>query len=161
MVEYLNQDLGFDEVRWSTLRKTSYDALLSFKGMPAKVLLPVGTNLFRLVPIAAGNVFDGVWWTPEHVFDEVRAQVNAASHGSGRLLRNYIAQDLALPSGSYQLSIVEIQLTRPVYVWTGIASELFNRPGGKEQIYLPNLGERGDRGQSLHARSTFTYQLSF
>jgi len=161
MADYLNQELGFDEVRWLTMRKTSYDALLSFRDMPSKVLLPVGTKLFRLVALAAGNEFDGVWWTPESVFNEVRMQVNSASHGSGRLLRNYIAQDLALPSGDFQLAVLEIQLTRPVYGWKGIASGLFGRPGGKEQIYLPNLGERGDRGQSLHARSNFSYWLRF
>ena len=161
MPQYLNQDLGFDEVRWATTRKTSYDALGAFDGPPLKVLLHPGTRLVRLVAMAAGNVFDGVWWMPQEVFTELRADVNSASHGSGRLLRNYIAQSMALPSGSYQLSAVEIELTQPVYGWTGKTKPLFSRPGGMDQVFLPNLGERGNRGTSLFAKQVFTYWLKF
>ena len=161
MPTYLNQDLGFDEVRWATMRKTSYDSRASFQGAPVKTLLPPGTRLFRLMYIANARPFDGVWWMPKSAFDELHNDANQAQHGGGRLLRNYIAQYMALPSGGFQLSIVEIELTTSVYAWVGHSSPLFGRPGGLEQVFLPNLPERGNPHTSLHARLVHTYGLKF
>ena len=39
MAGILNQDLGFDDVRWATMRKTSYDSGASFHG-PARPFIP-------------------------------------------------------------------------------------------------------------------------
>ncbi|MCX6622294.1 MAG: hypothetical protein NTY38_14745 [Acidobacteria bacterium] len=161
MAQYLNQELGFDEVRWATLRRTSYDSLNSFRGVPDKVLLPAGTVLFRLVPLATGRYFNEVWWMPRDVFDELRQDANQSSHGGGRLLRNYVAQYMALPSGDYQLSFVEIQLIQPVWAWVGQSAALFGRPGGMQQVFLPNLAERGDPGWSTNATLVHTYSLKF
>src|ERR1017187_7821096 len=55
MPQYLNQELNFDEVRWATMRKTSYDSMRSFRGAPEKTLLPVWTRLYRLVHIVTGK----------------------------------------------------------------------------------------------------------
>jgi hypothetical protein len=96
MSSYLNQELGFDEVRWTTTRRTSYDSRQSFQGAPRKVLLPPGTRLYR-VHLVNGNYFDGVWWMPRDVFDALRADANQAQHGGGRQFRNYVAQYMALP----------------------------------------------------------------
>ena len=160
--EYLlNQELDFDEVRWATMRKTSYDSRKSFEGNPRKILLPSGTLLYRLVYLPNGRYFEGVWWMPKAVFDELHEDANKAGHGTGRLFRNYVAQYLALPSGDFQLSVVEIQLTKSVYAWLGQSAELFNRPGGLEQVYLPNLAERGAPSFSLCARLVSTYWLRF
>jgi hypothetical protein len=158
---FLNQDLGFDEVRWATLRKTSYDSRLSFQGSPQKTLLPTGTNLFRLVNILTGTYFDSVWWIPAPVFRELHDDANRSAHGGGRLFRNYVAQYLALPSGNSQLCVVEIQLTTPVYAWVGHSSPLFDRPGGMEQVYLPNLSDRGSTKTRSHAGLVRTYWLKF
>jgi hypothetical protein len=87
--------------------------------------------------------------------------VNQAGHGGGRLFRNYVAQYMALPSGSYQLCVVEIELVQPVYAWGGPSSALFDRPGGMRQIFLPNLADRGDPRTSSHARLVHTYWLRF
>jgi hypothetical protein len=57
----LNQDLGFDEVRWATMKKTSYDSLRSFQGSPTKTRLFKGTALFRLVGLVGPRPFDGTW----------------------------------------------------------------------------------------------------
>ena len=81
MPQYLNQELGFDEVRWATMRKTSYDSSRSFQGAPEKTLLPVGTRLYRLVPIVTGKYFDEVWWMPRDVFEELHNDANKAGHG--------------------------------------------------------------------------------
>jgi hypothetical protein len=155
MPQYLNQELSFDEVRWATMRKTSYDSRRSFQGAPEKVLLPVGTRLYRMVPIVTGRYFDEIWWMPKSVFEELH------SHGGGRLFRNYVAQYLALPSGDFQLCFVEIELVQPVYAWEGLSSALFDRPGGMQQIYLPNLADRGEPRQSSQARLVHTYWLHF
>jgi hypothetical protein len=161
MPEYLNHEFGFDEVRWQTMRKTSYDSLPSFEGVPEKVLLPIGTILFRLAYLPTANNFDGAWWMPKDAFDQLKNTVNAAPHGSGRMLRNYVAEGLALPAAGFQLCVIEIELTRPVYAWRGPAAGLFDRPGGASQIYLPNLAERGDPRTSLHAKAVRTYWLKF
>src|SRR5579863_2150604 len=154
---YLNQDLGFDEVRWATMRKTSYDSLGAFQGNPDKELLPAKTHLYRLMPLANGSYYNSPWWMPETVFDEIRHDVNQASHGGGRLFRNYVAQHMALPSGSFQLSVVEIQLVNPVYAWVGFTAPLFGRPGGMGQVFLPNLAGRGSPRISSNAKLVRTY----
>jgi len=157
----LNQSLGFDEVRWATMRKTSYDTRLSFQGMPIKTLLPLGTKLFRLMRLAAGSYFDGVWWMPEAVFRELHETADRSTHGSGRLFRNYVTQAMALPVGDVQLCVAEIELTRGVYGWVGKSAPLFERPGGLEQVFLPNLAERGNPGSSVVAKVVRTYWLKF
>jgi hypothetical protein len=161
MGNYLNQELGFDEVRWATMRKTSYDSLQSFRWAPEKKLLPAGTLLFRLVPLTTGVYFDALWWMPASVFNELHDDANRSAHGGGRLFRNYVAQFMALPSGSRQLCVVEIELSRPVYAWVGHSAALFDRPGGMEQVYLPNLAERGNPRTSTDARLVRTYWLKF
>lgn len=161
MGRYLNQELGFDEVRWATMRRTSYDSRMSFQGTPQKKLLRPGTHLYRLVPLTTGVYFDSVWWMPEAVFSRLHDDANRGSHGSGRLLRNYIGQFMALPASSTQLCVVEIELTNPVYAWTGRSAPLFNRPGGVEQVFLPNLAERGNPRTSADARLVRTYWLKF
>ena len=161
MATYLNQELGFDEVRWATMRKTSYDSRASFQGAPDKKLLPAGTRLFRLVYMVNGSFFDGVWWMPKDAFEELHNDANRAEHGGGRLFRNYVAQYLALPSGSYQLCVIEVELTESVYAWIGASAPLFDRPGGLQQVFLPNLPSRGDPRTSLHARIVRTYWLKF
>jgi len=158
---YLNHELGFDEVRWAIMRKTSYDSRRSFRGVPQKTLLPPGLRLFRLVYILSGTYFDGVWWMPEAVFNELRADANQSRHGGGRLFRNYVAQYMALPSGTSQLCVVEIELRNSVYGWIGNSSGLFGRPGGMQQVFLPNLSDRGTPGVSSHARVVRTYWLRF
>jgi hypothetical protein len=161
MPTYLNQALGFDEVRWATLRKTSYDSRASFRGAPQKKLLPVRTRLYRLVPLLTGRYFDSVWWMPEAAFSELHDDANRSSHGGGRLFRNYVAEFMALPSGSSQLCVVEIELRNPVYAWVGRSAALFNRPGGMKQVFLPNLSERGNPRMSTNARLVRTYWLKF
>ncbi len=156
-MDYLNQSLGFDEVRWAIAQKTSYDSRLAFALSPCKKYLPVGMKLFRLLQLATGTYFNGVWWMPEPVFTELQHDAK----GSGRLFRNYVAQFMALPSGNSQLCVVEIELTKPVYGWVGKSSSLFGRPGGMEQVFLPNLQDRDYPRSSLHANVVRTYWLKF
>ncbi len=161
MGTYLNQRVGFDEVRWATMRKTSYDSRASFQGAPQKKLLQPGSRLYRLVPLAVGRYFDSIWWMPASVFAELHDDANRSSHGGGRLFRNYVAAFMALPSVGNQLCVVEIELTNFVYAWVGLSAWIFNRPGGMEQVFLPNLAERGDPRISPHARLVNTYWLKF
>jgi len=162
MATYLNEALGFNDVRWATGRKSSkYDALKSFQGPPKKTLLKPDTLLYRLVYITDGVYFDQVWWMPKCTFDELHNDANRSQHGGGRLFRNYVAQYMSLPSGSYQLSVVEIELTAGVYAWVGQSKPLFGRPGGMEQVFLPNLADRGEPRTSSCAKVVHTYWLKF
>jgi hypothetical protein len=92
---YLNQELGFDEVRWATMRKTSYDSRVSFQGSPSKVLLPAGTRLYRLVSMVNGGHFDSVWWIPEAVFWELHEDTNGSAHGGGQTSATEAARERA------------------------------------------------------------------
>jgi hypothetical protein len=161
MAIYLNQDISFDEVRWATMRKTSYDSRASFGSVPDKTLLSSGTRLYRLVYIANDRPFDGPWWIPKLVFEELRNDASGSQHGGGPLFRNYVAQYMALPSGSFQLCVLEIELTAIVYAWVGRSSPLFGRPGGMQQVFLPNLAESGEPRVSPYARLVHTYWLRF
>ena len=98
---------------------------------------------------------------PKCTFDELHDDANRSQHGGGRLFRNYVAQYMSLPSGDYQLSIVEIELTESVYAWVGLSKPLFGRPGGMEQVFLPNLANRGEPRTSACARVVRTYWLKF
>jgi hypothetical protein len=161
MRDWLNQNVGFDEVRWATMRGSSYDSRKSFRGAPTKLQLSPGTRLYRLVRLTTGRYFSDPWWMPQNVFKELHQDANQSKHGGGRLFRNYIGQYMALPSSETQLCVVEIELTDYVYAWVGHSSALFNRPGGMEQVFLPNLAERGSPGFSSHARVVHTYWLKF
>ncbi len=162
MTTHLNDALEFDAVRWSIGLETSkYDAAKSFQTPPQKTLLPPRTRLYRLVYIANGRYFDEVWWMPKRTFDELHEDANRSQHGGGRLFRNYIAQFMSLPSGSHQMSIVEIELTESVYAWIGKTAPLAGRPGGMEQVFLPNLADRGSPRTSAYARILHTYWLKF
>lgn len=125
------------------------------------VALPAGTRLFRLIRMAEGSYFDGVWWMPEAVFRELHEAASRPKHGGGRLFRNYVAEALSLPVGDVQLCVVEIELTQKVFGWVGKSSPLFERPGGMEQVFLPNLAERGNPRASVVAQVVHTYWLRF
>jgi hypothetical protein len=159
METHLNHATQFDEVRWATMRKTSYDSRLSFRGSPQKQLLAAGTKLYRLVPMVTGDYYYSPWWMPESTFTEIRKQANHSAHGGGRLFRNYVAQAMALRSGTTQLCVVEIRLNNPVYAWVGRTAALFDRPGGMEQVFLPNLADQGSPRTSSHAQLVRTYWL--
>jgi len=159
----LNQELGFDEVRWAPARKTSkYDARDSFEnGLAIKTLLYPGTRLYRLIHMPNGRYFEDLWWMPKPAFDRLLADAEAASHGGGRLFRNYVVQFVALPRGDFQLAVVEIELTKGAYGWVGAAAAFDVRPGGMQQIFLPNLAERGNPRVSRYARVVHTWWLRF
>ena len=161
MSQYLNHELGFDEVRWATMRKTSYDVKKSFEKVPEKIVLHEGTLLYRLIQFPTGKYFDAVWWMPKVVFDRIRNDTNRNPKGDGQVFREIAGRLLALPSASTQLGAVEIELVRPVYVWSGGAFGLFDNDGGVPQIYLPHLALPGDPQFSLHARVVRTYWLRF
>lgn len=94
-------------------------------------------------------------------FDELIADANRSQHGGGRLFRNYVAQYLSLPSGAFQLGVVEIELTANVYAWLGMSKPLFGKRGGMEQVFLPNLAVRGEPRRSAFAKIKNSYWLRF
>ncbi len=169
----LNQELGFDQVRWaiahSAHERTSYDTKKSFLGIPVKQRLEPPAKLFRLDYIAAGRQFLEVWWMREPVFQSLVAQAHRdpamfrQNAEAGHALPPVTSKPLKNPKGPIEvfdrLSATEIQLTQPVYAWVGIASKLFDKPGGLEQVFLPNLHERGNPGFSDHARIVRTYWI--
>ncbi|MEO7146135.1 MAG: hypothetical protein ABI165_21785 [Bryobacteraceae bacterium] len=151
----LNQEFGFDEVRWAISRATrSYDTKIAFLGAPVKTRLEPREVLFRLDSMAAGRQFLEVWRMREAVFRSLILQARSGSGG----LRSAAENGLALPSRE-RLSVTEIELIQPVCAWVGAANSLFGKPGGSEQVFLPNLYARGNPRTSSCAKLRRTYWI--
>lgn len=162
----LNQEFGFDEVRWAVSRRTSYDVGSGFTGTPRKSRLEAGAKLYRLDLLADGKHFLQVWWTPEEVYRKLLRQGEKTSEA----FRQRAEAALALPKPRTRplqgtpetldrLTVTEIELTQPVYAWTGMTRPLFGQPGGVGQVYLPNLCLSENPRFSAHARLVRTYLL--
>jgi hypothetical protein len=156
----LNEEYSFSDVRFlitsNPAYKRGYDAGKSFIGIPTKTRLDPGTPLFRLdFPVISG-FFGAPWWMGDRVFQTWMN--NTADATTLRREWQHQASMPKAPKGVRTL-IVEIQLTAPVYAWVGLATGLFNRPGGAEQIYLPNLAKGTGLNNSNVARIRRTYTL--
>ena len=152
----LNEAESFQDVRY-LINLGSDDFQLSFVGLPRKTLLPAGTALIRLdFPIVFG-VFMKVWW----VEPDVWRRIVQASDGSAASVRTECQRRLALPEASKNLrtQVFEIELTSAAFGWKGKTSALFGKPGGEEQVYLPNLSKGSGPYRSDFARLHYTYTL--
>jgi hypothetical protein len=155
----LNEELTFSDVRYLVSSKSGFskhrekftqvspDFGKSFDGFPDKVKLDAGVILARLdFEVLAGirGFFNSAWWLKEAAMREL---LDANSQDFAMLRREWQHRS-ALPKASkgIRTQIVEIQLTAPAYAWVGQASAMFDKPGGIEQVYLPNLA-RGTSGQ--------------
>lgn len=174
----LNENYEFVQVRYAISREAvgpdrrHYDVGDCFLGNPAKTRLPVGTRLYRLDAVPRGNTFVEVWWMGEPVFQKLVKD----SGGKVERLLESARSGLALPD-SEKLGGTVIQLTEESWGWVGLASPMsfpasaeFQRatgkkfrfrPGGLEQVFLPNLHRRGDWHFSDYARLLRTFWLRF
>ncbi len=153
----LNEEYSFADVRYLINRKVSYDVELSFISLPQKTLYPKGSILCRLdFPIVLG-LFSRVWWMEKDVLADI---LKTASPG-GSALRMEWQHQQAMPKASKgtRTLIIEIETTAAVYGWSGIASPLFNKAGGAQQVYLPNLSKGSGFDRSDYARLRHTYTL--
>ena len=166
----LNQDYELNDVRYLFNSRISYDVGLSFVGRAVKELLPAGTVLYRLdFPIVFG-IFMKVWWMKEPAFHRLfdRARTDSSA------LRQEWQNSLALKKpgkgeagkfggrtgeATMRTQVLAIVITQPVYAWVGLASPLFNKAGGEEQVYLPNLARGSGPDRSDYARLLRTYTL--
>jgi hypothetical protein len=166
----LNQQYEWHDVRYPINRRISYDVELSFNGMPEKRQLPLGTTLYRLdFPVVFG-IFMKVWWMQEtafqHIFgrsglthSELRREwqnsLSLKKPGKGELGKFGGRTGEAAP----RTQVFAIQTTQLVFAWVGVASPLFHKAGGEEQVYLPNLAHRAGPNRSDYARLLKTYTL--
>jgi hypothetical protein len=67
---------------------------------------------------------------------------------------------LPKPSKGVRTFVIEISLFQQAYGWIGPAREMFNKPGGVEQVYLPNLGQGHGPNKSDFAMLQHTYILA-
>ena len=178
----LNENLSFKDVRYPiNARVSKYDPELSFVGYPDKVLLNKGEVLVRLdFPIVFG-IFTRVWWMKNSVLQGI---IRGADPGSTALRRAWQQQqampklgkaaadplevpgresaqrrERLKPEKGPRTQILEIVITQPSYAWIGLASPLFHRTGGAEQVYLPNLASGTGPDQSDYASLRHTYTL--
>jgi hypothetical protein len=157
----LNEQYSFSDVRYQITSNSAYergyDVELSFIDYPDKILLEPGTALVRLdFPVAFG-LFTAVWWMRSNV---LKTLLQSADSDSTALRREWQHQT-AMPKASkgFRTQVIEIELTAPVYAWIGKASPLFNKTGGAEQVYLPNLARGAGPNRSDYARLRHTYTL--
>ena len=97
------------------------------------------------------------WWmTPELL----RGILQTAG-GDAASVRTEWQHQLAMPKAAKgaRTQIIEISITAPVYAWVGRASPLFNKKGGAEQVYLPNLSQGASPYRSEFARLLQTSTL--
>jgi hypothetical protein len=179
----LNEEYSFDEVRYAissrkglrmprrsadgilpalsksaSSQQISYEVGLSFVDpRPVKTPLPSGTVLSRLEFPVNMALFMSVWWMRLEVLYKMLHNNDADSAALRREWQNVQAMPKA--ARGLRTSVVEIILTQPVYAWVGKASPLFNKTGGAEQIYLPNLAHGAGPNQSDYARLLRTYVL--
>ena len=157
----LNEQYSFSDVRYQITSNSAYergyDVELSFVDYPEKVLLEPRTTLVRLeFPIVFG-FFATVWWMRSNVLQTLLQSTDSDSTA----LRREWQHQTAMPKANrgFRTQVIEIELTASVYAWIGKASAMFNKSGGAEQVYLPNLAKGAGPNRSDFARLRHTYTL--
>jgi len=166
----LNEEYEWTDVRFQISRRISYDVDLSFNDRPAKELLPSGTVLYRLdFPVVLG-IFMKVWWMKEAAFYRVFDRAGPTPSALRQEWQNSLALRKPAKGGEGRLGgrtgeaamrtqVLVILITQPIFAWVGIASPLFHKHGGEEQVYLPNLARGSGPNHSEYARLLRTYTL--
>jgi hypothetical protein len=157
----LNEEYSFNDVRYAITAnpayKSGYDVAGAFVGRPEKRKLEPPTVLVRL-DFEAVPPFLSAWW----MRGEALPALKLAAGSDAQSLRREWQHQTAMPKArkGFRTQIVEIEITSPVYAWVGEASALFHKPGGGEQIYLPNLARGYGPHGSYFARLLRTSTLS-
>jgi hypothetical protein len=166
----LNEEYEWSDVRYQVTRRISYDVDLSFTGRPEKELLFTGAVLYRLdFPVVHG-IFMKVWWMKEAAFQRVFEKAQSTPSVLRQEWQNRLALKKPVKGreGAFggrtgeaapRTQVLAIIITQPVFAWVGIASPLFHKAGGEEQVYLPNLGRGSGPNHSDYARLLRTYTL--
>jgi hypothetical protein len=166
----LNHEYEWNDLRYQINREASHDITLSFTVEPSKEKLETGTVLYRLdFPVVLG-IFMKTWWMREMVFQRIFERAGSSPSSLRDEWQNRLA--LMEPNkgvkgkfggwkgeAATRTQVFVIKLTQPVYAWIGIATPLFHKPGGEEQVYLPNLAHGAGPYYSRHARLLRTYTL--
>jgi hypothetical protein len=122
----------------------------SFRGTPAKTLLPAGRCLSRFITceskkknIHGNEIFLSPWWTNWNDTWTMLAKWKAFKVAPKQTIRAKLAVTSAM---NVELdSLVQIILTSPVYAWQGPARHQEDKTagitylGGGTQLFLPNL----------------------
>ena len=166
----ISRRIGYDVPRQIN-RQISYDVALSFDGRPEKEQLDPGTILYRLdFPVVFG-VFMKVWWMKEAAFHRIFDRGGLTASALRQEWQNSLAlkkpgkgkvEKLGGRTGEAapRTKVLVILITQPVFAWVGIASPLFHKSGGAEQVYLPNLGHGTGPDRSDYARLLRTSTLA-
>ncbi|MBI4903191.1 MAG: hypothetical protein HY820_06115 [Acidobacteria bacterium] len=166
----LNEEYNWSDVRYQISRRTSYDVSLSFDDIPTKEELPSGAILYRLDFPIVSAIFMKVWWMKESAFHRIFDRAGTTPSDLRKEWQNSLAlrrpqkgREGALGGRTGEAAprtqVLVIVTTRPVFAWVGLASPLFHKSGGEEQVYLPNLAHGAGPDHSHHARLLRTYTL--
>lgn len=167
----LNQELEWTDVRYPINRQASYyDPAFSFNFRPAKEMLPPGTILYRLDSPVVFGIFMRAWWMKEAASHRIFERAGSSSSALRQEWQNSLAMQKPRKGregefggwrgeASTRTQVLKILITQPVFAWVGIASPLFQKSGGEEQVYLPNLAHGSGPNCSDYARLLRTYTL--
>lgn len=127
----------------------SYDVDLTFVRRPDKTRLYPGTVLARLDFPVSFSFFSNVWWMRRETLDAMLKNTGA----DAAALRQAWQHSAAMPGKDkgVRTLIVEIVLIQEVFAWVGTAAPAFNKRGGAEQVYLPNLSHGWGSNRSDYA----------
>ena len=167
----LNEQWKWEDVRFQINRHVnSYDVQLSFNQRPERELLAPGTLLYRLDFAVTFGIFMKTWWIKDPVFRRIFDRASPTPSSLRQEWQNTLA--LSKPGkgkegkfggrtgeASMRTQVLVIQIVQPAYAWVGSASPLFNKSGGEEQVYLPNLARGTGPDRSEYARLFRTYAL--
>lgn len=164
MSTILNSD--FDLL--SATDTVSREARASFRDVPTRVLLAIGTRLNRLVTNEGeaghrGNVVIGAFWYSSTEWSRLVAQASRSGAPIAAVARARLA--VAEKWNPTLGNLIRIELTTPVVAWEGVArhqragdDSTVILMGGARQLYIPGLQVAGDpaprskRAGSGHAR---------
>ena len=127
---------------------------MSFRAQPKKVLLPVGTKLYRFVT-PGQNYLLSPFWIAHDSYSEIYGMSQKTQVGMVKVARARLA---VMKEWSEKMDhICILRLLKPVYVWEGqtkyqpMSKKQSNILwiGGLNQVYVPNLVEPGAHWSSF------------
>ncbi len=133
-----------ENLNWEQIKASDGKAKGSFDGYPSKTMYWPSQMLVRAITMdSKKNIFSSPWWMD---WNEVNQALSLSSRYNivpSEMLRGELA---IAPKFNPKLDgLVQIILSKPVYVWKGKASSqkveerMLCLIGGGSQLYIPNL----------------------
>lgn len=128
--------------------------IAAFTGTANKVMLPSNTLLFRMITGNKNHLMAN-WWFQANEIERMIERSMKTSDLVGFVRSRFAVKETWNPRMNY---LLVIRLTSNIWGWTGKtrfqhSSEYSNMTfiGGGQQVYVPNLSDKGDQVNSQYA----------